>query len=184
MSNILVDMDGVIADWGGAYSKSLDAFGHEAKNIPRHHQQTTFNLHAGRTERELEIIGQVMVQQGFYFGLDPIPGAVEALNGMVDDGHDVRIVTSPWVANLTCASDKLNWIAKHYGGDWASRVVITTDKTLVHGDFLIDDKPEVNGKMTPTWEHVLFDQPYNQTIAGRQRITAWAGWESQVVGIR
>jgi hypothetical protein len=42
----------------------------------------------------------------------------------------------------------------------------------------------VNGKMIPTWEHVLFDQPYNQAIAGRQRITAWVGWESQVEGIR
>jgi len=181
MATILVDMDGVIADWGRAYSESLDAFGHEAKEIPRHHQQTTFNLHAGRSDRELEIIEQVMIETGFYFRLEPIEGAIEALNQMLDYGHDVRIVTSPWVANLTCASDKINWIAKHYGGDWPSRVVITTDKTLVHGDYLIDDKPEVKGSMIPKWEHILFDQPYNKTITDRQRITDWIDWDYQVV---
>lgn len=181
MSVILVDMDGVIADWGRAYNASLDEFGEDAANIPRHEQQTSFNLNTGRTDREKAIIGAVMVEPGFYSRLEPIPGAKQALKGMHKAGHDVRLVTSPWVSNPTCASDKLNWVAEHYGSHWASRVVITTDKTLVRGDFLIDDKPEITGSQAPSWEHVLFDQPYNQDVP-RRRIVDWAQW-AEVLGV-
>lgn len=173
---ILVDMDGVIADWGHAYGLSLDTFGDEAASIPRHHEQRSFNLNEGRTDRERAIIAAVMVEEGFYSRLEPIPGAKQALKQMVKAGHDVRIVTSPWVSNPTCASDKLNWIVKHYGSHWGARVVITADKTLVQGDFLIDDKPSVTGVVEPVWEHVLFDQPYNRDVADRRRITDWESW--------
>lgn len=176
MLRILVDMDGVIADWGHAYGKSLDAFGDAAAAIPRHEDQRVFNLNEGRTEDEQAIIAAVMVQPGFYGRLEPIPGARQALKAMHKAGHDVRICTSPWVSNPTCASDKLNWVAEHYGTHWAQRVIITTDKTLVHGDYLIDDKPDVKGSITPSWEHVLFDQPYNSTVTGKRRITDWASW--------
>lgn len=179
---VLVDMDGVIADWGNAYGASLDKYGSEAANIPRHKDQRSFNLNEGRTAREREIIAQVMVEHGFYARLEPIPGAKQALKGMVKAGHDVRIVTSPWVSNPTCASDKLNWIVRHYGSHWGSRVIITTDKTLVHGDILIDDKPEVTGELVPTWEHVLFDQPYNHDVTWRRRLVDWGAWRDLLAG--
>jgi 5'-nucleotidase len=179
---VLVDMDGVIADWGQAFNDSIALFGDDAAGIPRHEQQTTFDLHAGRTERERAIIGAVMVEPGFYSRLKPIPGAKQALNAMDKAGHDVRICTSPWVANPTCASDKLNWVAAHYGAHWASRVIITTDKTLVYGDYLVDDKPEVKGSLDPSWEHVIFTQPYNVGIADhRRRLNVWSEW-AEVLG--
>lgn len=181
MSTILIDMDGVIADWGGAYGESLDTFGEEAVNIPRHKEQRSFNLNEGRTERERQIIAAVMVEPNFYTRLQPIPGAQQALKAMLKVGHDVRIVTSPWVSNPTCASDKLNWIVKHYGSHWGARVVITADKTLVRGDFLVDDKPEVTGSQEPAWEHIYFHQPYNAELTGRRRITRWADW-AEVLG--
>lgn len=178
---ILVDMDGVIADWGHGYGVALDRYGDRAANIPRHRDQLSFDLHAGRTAEEVEIIRAVMVEEGFYSALRPIPGAKRALKAMVKAGHDVRIVTSPWVSNPTCASDKLNWIVEHYDSHWGARVVITTDKTIVRGDYLIDDKPEVTGTQEPTWEHVYFTQPYNATREDRRRITNWDDWE-QVIG--
>jgi 5'-nucleotidase len=179
---ILIDLDGVLADWGKAYGESLDAYGAEASGIPRHAQQTTFDLNAGRTEREKAIIAAVMVEPGFYRRLELIPGAKEALKAMDEAGHDVRICTSPWVANPTCASDKLNWVAAHYGSRWASRVIITTDKTLVFGDYLVDDKPMVNGSLDPSWEHVIFTQPYNVEIADhRRRLNVWSEW-AEVLG--
>lgn len=178
---ILVDMDGVIADWGRAYGASLDRFGEAAAGIPRHRDQRTFNLNDGRTPEEKAMIAQVMVEPGFYSRLDLIPGAVRALKTMVKEGHDVRIVTSPWVSNPTCASDKLNWIVDRYGSHWGPRVIITADKTLVQGDVLIDDKPEVGGVARPTWQHVLFDQPYNRDV-NKPRIRNWSEWRD-VLGI-
>jgi len=174
---VLVDMDGVIADWGAAYGASLDAFGPAAWGIPRHSDQRSFNLKEGRTVAEKRIIDLVMVEPGFYSRLQPIPGASWALRSMHQRGHDVRIVTSPFVSNPTCASDKLNWVREHYGDRWAQRVILTTDKTLVWGDVLIDDKPEVTGDVEPAWEHVLFDQPYNRDVTGKRRIRDWDEWE-------
>lgn len=180
MSVVLVDQDGVIAHWGAGYGRSLDRHGERAARIPRHAEQRTFNLHHERTPEESAIINAVMVEHGFYARLEPIDGAVLALNAMLSVGHDVRIVTSPWIDNPTCASDKLAWVVEHFGRAWADRVIITTDKTLVRGDYLIDDKPDVKGSMPPTWEHVYFSQPYNTDRADRRRITEWTEWETVI----
>lgn len=178
---ILVDIDGTIADWGKRYGQFLDSFGESASDIPRHHQQTTFNLNAGRTPAQKKIISAIMNDPAFYSELELLPGAVTALKTMLKEGHDVRIVTSPWVSNPTCASDKLNWVISRYGHHWGQRVIITTDKTLVQGDVLIDDKPEITGVIEPSWSHVLFDQPYNQSI-DKPRICNWSEWR-EVVGV-
>lgn len=174
-------MDGVIADWGGGYNTALDAFGEEAAGIRRHRDQRSFDLHEGCTPDEIRIIGEVMVQPGFYRELRAIPGARQALKQMVRDGHDVRIVTSPWLSNPTCASDKIDWVVRRYGRQWAHRVILTMDKTVVRGDILIDDKPKVTGSMTPEWEHVYFTQPYNLNEEGR-RVNNWRDWEGVVYG--
>lgn len=180
MSRILSDADGVLVNWGLAWNQAMDGLGERAINIPRHEQQVTFNLNAGRTQDERKLIAEVMSREGFYRDLEPIPGAKQALKEMLKAGHDVRIVTSPWVSNPTCASDKFNWFVRHYGAQWGQRVIITTDKTLVRGDYLIDDRPEVTGVETPVWEHVLFDQPYNRSVEGRKRIVNWRDWESVI----
>jgi 5'-nucleotidase len=172
-------MDGVIANWGKAYGVFLDAHGAAAANIPRHHQQTTFNLNEGRTQAERDIIKSVMIDPSFYSALEPIPGSRTALRQMLKEGHDVRIVTSPWVSNPTCASDKLNWVVRQYGAHWGQRVIITTDKTLVRGDVLVDDKPEVTGVERPSWVHVLFTQPYNVDVL-KPRLNAWTEWREML----
>lgn len=190
LKRILVDMDGVIANWGARWDEELDAVGDAARNIPRHADQSSFDLNDGRTDGEKAIIASIMKTPGFYRSLEPIEGARLALKQMVKLGHDVRIVTSPWNSNPTCASDKLNWVADHYGPQWAQRVIITTDKTLVRGDILIDDKPVITGELpeygtyqeqaadTRSWEHILFDQPYNQHITHRRRILNWVDWQT------
>lgn len=173
---ILVDMDAVIAHWGAAFDESLDAFGTEADGIPRTKDQQDWNLTKGRTEAERAIIEAVMVEEGFYRRLLPIDGAKSALKAALKDGHDVRIVSAPYISNPTCASDKIDWIVRHYGSHWASRLILTNDKTVVHGDFLIDDKPTITGSMEPTWRHVVFgDYAYNKHVPGL-RLTAWSSY--------
>lgn len=38
------------------------------------------------------------------------------------------------------------WVEKHLGGDFLEQVILTRDKTVVSGDILIDDKPDVLGE--------------------------------------
>lgn len=171
---LLVDQDAVIAHWGAEFDRRLDSYGVGAAGIPRTKDQVQWDLNAGRTESEQRIIAQIMTEPGFYSRLEPIPGAREALKAALKAGHDVRIVSSPYISNPTCASDKLDWITRHYGSHWASRLVLTNDKTIVHGDFLIDDKPEITGSMKPSWRHVVFgDYAYNRHSSQSIRLSFW-----------
>ena len=94
---------------------------------------------------------------------------------------------SPLSSNKTCSSEKQEWIETHLGPSWVSKVVITRDKTLVRGDFLIDgknsllhnlitDRPDVGGSITPSWQHVLYDAPYNKDVEGKVRMN-WGNWK-------
>lgn len=177
---ILVDMDGVLADWGGNYSRHLDERGaHES--IRRHPDQRSFDLFEGVDPEHHHVIHSVMEHPGFYAELEPLPGAVEALDQMMWNGFEVLIVTSPWPSNPTCASDKIDWAVKHFGKPWAKRVVITSDKTVVVGDYLIDDKPTITGYLNdPAWRHILFDQPYNREI-DQPRMSDWSEWRDHIL---
>jgi 5'-nucleotidase len=93
---------------------------------------------------------------------------------MLAAGHDVRICTSPLSGARFCAAEKIQWVHDRLGPEWERRVIITKDKTLVRGDVLIDDKPEVTGALVPTWEHLVFEAPYNIGAAG-WRIN-WGNW--------
>lgn len=171
---LLVDMDAVIAHWGAEFDRSLDRIGVGTAGIPRTANQESWDLNKGRTPAEKKIIQQVMTEPGFYQRLEPITGAITALKRALKDGHDVRIVSAPYISNPTCASDKVDWIVRFYGSHWASRLILTNDKTVVHGDFLIDDKPEITGSMEPTWRHVVFgDYPYNRWNPGL-RVKRWS----------
>lgn len=173
MARVLVDMDSTIADWGKEFDRMLDERGEVAANIPRQGDQREWSLDANRTEDEVKIIAEIMNDPGFYARLEIMPHAKEQLLGMVERGHEVILVTSPWLTNPTCISDKFQWVAEHLGADWAERVIITKDKTHVSGDILIDDKPEIKGTGTPKWRHILFDQPYNQYITDKARVYNW-----------
>lgn len=96
-------------------------------------------------------------------------------------GHDTRICSSPHMGNPTCEADKREWLSRHLGVDFAERAAIVRDKTAVGGDILIDDKPEVTGAARPSWEHVLYDRPYNRDVRGKRRLT-WADWREVLFG--
>jgi 5'-nucleotidase len=109
---------------------------------------------------------------GFFRSLPIIRGAKEALARLEEVGYIVRIVTAP-IRTAHSASEKLDWIAEHLGTSWCEKTIITRDKTLIRGDILIDDNPDVTGSIEPEWEHILYDQQYNQD-AQKKRLT-WNG---------
>jgi 5'-nucleotidase len=180
---ILIDLDGVLANWGAHWDWHLDHCYEpwETGRIPRHTEQRSFDLKAGLDFEEQRIVDEVMAFDDFYAYIPEIEGAANALAMLTDAGHDVFICTSPWLPNRTCASDKLTWVDWKMGAGWADRTIITKDKTMVHGDILIDDKPDVKGLRKPSWEHILFDQPYNQQVVGKRRIMSWSDFDVEEI---
>jgi len=180
---ILVDIDGTLANWGAHWDWHLDTYFEpwQTARIPRHAEQRTFDLTAGLDFDERQIVEQVMAWPEFYANVPMINGAWLGLRRLESAGHDVFICTSPWLPNETCASDKLEWVESRFGAGWAERTIITKDKTMVNGDVLIDDKPEVKGLCNPSWEHILFDQPYNQEVVGKRRIMSWSDFDAEEI---
>ncbi|WP_025157198.1 5' nucleotidase, NT5C type [Leifsonia aquatica] len=182
MTRVLVDLDDTIAHWNLRYDQGLEKYD-RAGAIPRAGDMKQFNLYEGRSETEQLIISAVMNEPGFYRDLEPVDGAYDALWEMHDTGLEVFLVTSPWLSNPTCASDKLHWVRNFLGDDWAARTVITHDKTIVAGDILIDDKPKITGYATPSWQQVIFDQPHNQHRTDLVRLTNWRDWRLAILEV-
>lgn len=167
---VLIDMDGVIANWQKQFDLYLETHLPHIERIP-FENITSFKTQKFYPEEHRAEIAKVMDMPRFYSTLEPYEGAVEALVEL-DSRYRTYLCTAPYVTNPTCASEKMEWVEKYLGHRWLEKMVITSDKTLVYGDVLVDDKPQIRGAITPSWKHVVFDAPYNRDSP--LRINSWA----------
>jgi 5'(3')-deoxyribonucleotidase len=77
---------------------------------------------------------------GIFSYMTPLKGAIEGYNRLVELGHDVYILsTAPW-ENSSAWSDKLIWVKKYIGENAKKRLILSHNKNLNKGHFLIDDR--------------------------------------------
>lgn len=173
---ILVDMDGVLSDFDGEFLKRwLDRYP-DKFYVPLE-ERTAFYVKEQYPDDLKPLVTEIVREPGFFRDMMPVVGGKEALTEMDSMGIDVFICTSPLSAYKNCVLEKFEWVEQVLGPDWVKRIILTKDKTLVKADILIDDKPEITGvEMSPGWEHILYDRPYNRAV-NRKRLT-WSSWES------
>lgn len=178
---ILVDQDGVLADFERGFHSAWRSIGasHGYPPVPVQ-ERRSFHVRDDYPRHLEEAVVSVYTAPGFYRDLPPIPGGLEAMAELLALGHDVRICTSPLNQYRHCVPEKYEWVERHLGPGFVARMIVTKDKTVVHGDVLVDDKPEVVGVRRPDWRHVLYDQPYNRQVHGA-RMT-WANWRDVLLG--
>ena len=167
---LLVDMDGVITDFNKTiWDKFEDAHPLMLKEFPRPKELTEFYAEDTYDDPKfLNAMQSLNQEEGFFLELEPIAGAIDALKHL-ETQFEVYICTAPLLENPTCCNDKLEWVHQHLGHEWTRRTIITKDKTVIDGDFLIDDKPIITGITDePLWMRLIFDQPYNKNIVGRR----------------
>ncbi len=82
---------------------------------------------------------------GFFENLEPMPGAIEAVN-QLRSWAEVYILTAPSVRNPLCYTEKRLWIEKYFDLDFCHRLIISPNKGLLKGDFLIDDYDHGKGQ--------------------------------------
>jgi 5'-nucleotidase len=171
---ILVDQDNVLADFDGGFLAAWRETHPDAPFIP-HSQRRAWNVRDDLPAEHQAAAVALYSREGFFGNLAPIAGGREALFAMLDLGWDVRICTSPIREYRHCVAEKFAWVEAHLGSEWLDRIVLTADKTLVHGDWLIDDKPDIHGGRVPSWRHALFDAHHNRHIGHGLRID-WSNW--------
>jgi 5'-nucleotidase len=171
---ILVDMDGTLVDFDGGLLAAWRKKYPEEYFVPLE-ERRSFHPHKDYPERLQQKVIDLCHTVGFVRSLPPMPGGIEAVQSLLEDGHDVRFCTSHLTGYDPCVLEKYQWIDDHFGTEAVDRIILTRDKTLIRGDILIDDKPVIAGSVKPTWEHIIYDRPHNRDRIDRRRLT-WDDW--------
>lgn len=160
---IIIDMDEVLAD-------TYVEFGNR------------FHRRFGRTVAAKELIGKKyydlpgaadlrneMFEPGFFRNLPVMTGAVEAMRELYEK-HEVYIVTTATEFKYSML-DKWEWLEEYFPFIHHSRLVFCGNKSIVHGDYMLDDK--VKNLATFNGRGLLFDSPHNAHETGYERIHDW-----------
>lgn len=89
-----------------------------------------------------------------------IEGAQEGVTDLLDRGHDLWVCSKPLEVNHHCMDDKATWLRRYF--PWlATRLILAPDKTMVHGDVLLDDAPPPFTFPQYPWAPVVFTRAFN-----------------------
>lgn len=175
---LLVDLDGVLADFDGrcwdvarAYRLNLDI---EDRSTQTRYYLTDHIIGGemmGKRAAQRRMRSRIDRDPLWFASLDVIPGAQDGVREL-EEVFDVWVCTKPLMTNVNCASDKLAWVRNHFP-TLAEKVIITPDKSMVRGDVLLDDHPKPAQAHRALWQPVVFRQPYNALLQAEQ---AWDGF--------
>jgi 5'(3')-deoxyribonucleotidase len=117
---IYIDMDDVLCDFMGSYNVCLE------KNPKMMYPQS---------------------QVDFFRNLKPIKGALEAFQKLSDlPNTEVYILSAPSEKNPLSYMEKRIWVENHLGFNAVNKLILSPNKALLRGDYLIDDYTEGKGQ--------------------------------------
>lgn len=173
---ILVDMDSVLADFEKKFYDTFTQKFPDRRAISLQNRNT-FYITDQYPEAYFEDIEAIYNAEGFFLHLEEIEGAIDKIRELETiAGVKIYICTTAPRQNPYAPTEKRRWIENHLGPNWLNRFILTHDKTLIRGDILIDDRPDIKGEAIPQWKHILYTQPYNQNLSGLSRMT-WDNWK-------
>ena len=86
-------------------------------------------------------------QYGFFRDLKPLAGGIEAVKKLSSyEDTEIYIVTAPSLKNPLSYSEKREWVEKNLGMNMVERLIISPNKGLNKGDYLIDDNDRGKGQ--------------------------------------
>jgi len=181
LKQILVDMDNVLSDLEKGFLLSFSQKYPDKTQISLSERNTFFprEQYVNQFGEEYRsYVDEIVYSEGFLLNLPEVRGSVSAVYNIIRLGHDVIVCTSPLKDITYCFTEKFRWIESRFGNKLASKMVFSSDKTFIRGDYLIDDRKEITGAFNPQWEHILFKRyPYNYESSVQKRMD----WESDYV---
>jgi len=126
---LYIDMDNVLVD----FQSGIDQLDEETR------------------ERYADRLDEV---PGIFALMAPNPGAIEAYHQLSTIYDTYILSTAPW-ENPSAWSDKLQWVKRHLGEVAHKRLILSHNKHLNHGDFLVDDRTK-NGVDKFEGTHIHF----------------------------
>ena len=116
---LYIDMDGVLVNFQTGIDKLTESerqmYKGEEKNVPN-----------------------------IFSKMEPIVGAIEAYKILAEKYDTYILSTAPW-NNETALGDKVAWAKKYLGDTIYKRLILSHNKHLNEGHYLIDVRPDKNG---------------------------------------
>lgn len=86
-------------------------------------------------------------QYGFFIELPEMPNSVSTFLSL-SEYFDMWFLTAPSTRNPSSYAEKNYWIRTHFGQEWCDKLIISPNKGLLKGDYLIDDNASGRGQDT------------------------------------
>lgn len=177
---VYVDMDNTLFDFDSA------ALQHVPEYVRRQYQDNPEFYVANRFPEEYQhVIQDTYNHPDFFSQLDPLPGALDAWEALLDNGFKPQILSSPLLSNPNTIAGKKESLRRHFvprfGAAVVERTIIDKAKWNYSGLALIDDRPNVAQGHPTDWQQILFARPANQTTAAEYRLPSWENPESILI---
>ena len=129
---VLLDVDGVIADFDSTMAAACAAVGLSPRKC----------LEGSRLSREeFAMVKPVLYSPGVVERVATLPGAVDGVK-VLDAFCNVYFVAAQCLDHETWCYERQSWLVDKFGKELGSKVVFTHHKELVQGDIFVDDKEE------------------------------------------
>jgi len=154
---ILLDCDGVLADFVGAVCREL-----ELMQLPPKKPEdfTTWNLEETLGAEVFDRVSRAISARNWAKIIHPYEGSGNFVHQLRIIGH-VVCVTAPW-DSPTWMESRYKWLSKCFGFT-RQDVFFTSRKGLLRGDYLIEDSlANVNAWEGDDGLGIILDRPWNQ----------------------
>lgn len=164
---ICVDMDDTMADTVGEHLSRYNA--EHGLGITKRDLRGKWLWDHAPVEHREALLGY-MRSDDFFEELDVLPGAVETLERL-QAHYEIFVATAAMEFPNSFAS-KFRWLQKNFPFIHYRQYVYCGDKSILRGDYLIDDMPRYLQRFQG--QGVLFSSPHNALVTGYPRVENWA----------
>lgn len=167
---ILVDMDDTMTDLCGAWCAWLNKK-HATQVQPEDIKE--WDMAVAFPHLTEDALYEPFRHKSVWRTVKPKPGARTYLKRLVDDGHEVYIVTATDYRSIKWKFDCL--IRRYFPFVPWSNLIVASKKQMVRGDVLLDDG--VHNLMGGAYRKLLMDAPHNRAYDaeenGMRRVWTW-----------
>lgn len=172
---ICVDMDEVIADALGEHLLRYNRDFRENVTVKDLHGQWLWEF---VPEERQQALHDYIMSEDFFEVLDVMPESQRVL-AKLQKRYDVFIATAAMEVPSSFNA-KFRWLARYFPFIPPSNIVFCGNKSILHGDYLIDDNPR-QLRIFPG-EGILFSSPANASVTGFRRVNNWLDVEKMFLG--
>ncbi len=137
-----------IAELNSKYNKNVDC-----------ENRHSWDMCASFPDLTAEQVLEPLYNDNFWDKITPVTDSELYLKKLVNDGHEVFIVTA---SNLETKSAKTNKLLQMFPFLKKDNIIFTYNKQQIDGDVLVDDG--VHNLLGGSYKKLLYNQPYNANV--------------------